>query len=138
MELQRNLDHCATVVNAQIQEWNATRSKRASGQIDRALADRESDLVGGSHAGSSAGSSARHADKSKEDKENMDAQSTSASPRKSVQGGLGFGTSVPMPLSPMGKEMANLMYLNGSEKKDRKHSYYRRKRFAVSTRFIYS
>ena len=147
-ELQRKMDEFAKLVNAQALDWNATAppggSEPTQGQpasINQAPEREREPVRGGdqgpqpmqtdepSSAGPSSGPQRRVDDRASDNKENMDQQTSATPVKKHVQGGLGFGSSVPMPIAPMTKEMANLLYLNnngGHEKRERKHLHHRR------------
>lgn len=131
-ELQRTFDEYANMVNTQALTWNTTRAQmssapRAAQPTTQADLDRPRrptvDVFPASERHEPSGH--RSEGKVSNDKENIEQDQVSKkyphTASTAAQGGLGFGTSVPLPNAPLSKEMANVMYLHGPEKKDKKH-----------------
>lgn len=133
-ELQKTINQYANMVNEQAQNWNTVQTQHVSGNAATAFADagtRPQD--GHARQRSSRPSDVAHTrqdllarfEQLKANKENVEQTETG---QKSVQGsvpasegGLGFGSSVPMPNAPLAKEMTNMLVLGGPERKDKKH-----------------
>ncbi|GJE85232.1 serine/threonine-protein kinase [Phanerochaete sordida] len=121
-ELQRTIDQYANMVNERVQTWNTAQSQRVTEQ------SATSDTGAHPHDGHVRSRSSRPAEvplrheELRGNKENVDDVDAGAKTAQgTVPGGLGFGSSVPMPNAPLGKEMANLLVLAGPEKRDKKH-----------------
>ncbi|KIP02416.1 hypothetical protein PHLGIDRAFT_79157 [Phlebiopsis gigantea 11061_1 CR5-6] len=123
-ELQKAIDQYASMVNEQANSWNSAQSQHVS--VQSASGDKSSrrsqargprpnpNVQGGSSH--TRRDSVSHHDRAPANKENAE-----QAQYKGVDGGLGFGSSVPMPHAPMSKEMTNLLMLSEPEKRDKKH-----------------
>ena len=123
-ELQKTIDHYASVVNEQAQSWNTAQNQlNAAVAAADSVASHDSHVRGRSSRSTAQSEAAPARDShTQDDKENVE----NAGQHGQTQGGLGFGSSVPMAHAPMSKEMSNLLALTSPEKKDKKH---RRKQF---------
>ncbi|KAF7794777.1 hypothetical protein EIP86_005915 [Pleurotus ostreatoroseus] len=147
-DLQKQMDQYASMVNAQAISFNSGRpadsvlSPVAAQDVSvnvvssppgssgvQSMSTGAPSVSTGAHGSASGAGRHSHAhtnENAGENKENVEYQ-RNVPVKKSSQGGLGFGNSVPMPVAPMGKEMANLMYFNGAEKRRERKPHHHRK-----------
>lgn len=120
-DLQKAIDQYANIVNEQANNWNTTYAHIFQPQPGAsAHRGRSHTSVRGGEANSRLDFTSRYA-AVKSDKENANqAPSVRRHAQDGVvatQGGLGFGSSVPMPMAPMSKEMSNVMAANAQDGK---------------------
>ncbi|PSR77783.1 hypothetical protein PHLCEN_2v7706 [Hermanssonia centrifuga] len=129
--LQRAMDQYASMVNVQATNWNALRTPSSdisdqpsvnvhtAAPLLRPSEHRNEDAMDTDPPTRPEGRPRRESGRTVGNKENIMQISFKKPAPPETTGGLGFGSSVPMPIAPMSKEMANLTYINGMEKKDK-------------------
>ncbi|KAI0696823.1 kinase-like domain-containing protein [Cytidiella melzeri] len=129
--LQKTFDDYANMVNAQAHSWNSTRARASTTvhnarqyvpmDLDRPRRPLLDAIVETEHHEVDKRRSGVRASENKENVEQV--HGSKKHPHASMTaGGLGFGSSVVLPTSPLSKEMSNLTYINGAEreKKEKK------------------
>lgn len=129
-ELQKTFDQYANMVNAQAHTWNTTRAHLSSTHMGQTAYPLEFDrprrpMVELDIENTPSSVDSRRTEDKAADKENVDqgqvAKKDTNTQSSTTTGGLGFGSSVPMVIPAMGKEMTNVMHINPAEKRDKKH-----------------
>lgn len=124
-ELQKTIDQYANIVNEQVNSWNTAHTHAFQGQPVKSQARGRMGppTTRSSQPTSRMDFSSRYAPV-KSDKENVDqagpVRMNTQDGTTSMQGGLGFGSSVPMSIAPLNKEMSNLTAVVSQDPKDPK------------------